>query len=58
MILVGHNPGKKNIRTDEPSEHVETKIQKTLVELDPGQTLPLGLRVDANVRSGEPAVEE
>jgi hypothetical protein len=47
VIRVGRILGKKNIRTDEPSEHVDTKILETLVELDPGQQLPLGLRVDS-----------
>lgn len=49
VIRVGRILGKKNIRTDEPSEHVDTKILETLVELDPGQRLPLGLRVDSFV---------
>jgi len=54
VIRVGRILGKKNIRTDEPSEHVDTKILETLVELDPGQRLPLGLRVDCFVvRSSE-----
>ena len=47
VIRVGRILGKKNIRTDEPSEHVDTKILETLAELDPGQRLPLGLRVDS-----------
>jgi hypothetical protein len=47
VIRVGRILGKKNIRTDEPSEHVDTKILETLVQLDPGQRLPLGLRVDS-----------
>lgn len=51
VIRVGHILGKKNIRTDEPSEHVDTKILETLVELDPGQQLPLGLRVDSFVKN-------
>lgn len=42
---------RKSIRTDEPSEHVDTKILETLVELDGGQRLPLGLRVDAFVET-------
>lgn len=53
VIHIGHILGKKNIRTDEPSEHVDTKILETLVELDAGQRLPLGLRVDSYVESGE-----
>jgi ABC exporter DevB family membrane fusion protein len=53
VIRVGRILGKKNIRTDEPSEHVDTKILETLVELDPGQVLPLGLRVDSYVVPGK-----
>jgi HlyD family secretion protein len=39
--------GPKNVRTDEPTEKVDTKILETLVELDPGSHLPDGLCVDA-----------
>ena len=53
VIRVGRILGKKNVRTDDPSEHVDTKILETLVELEPGQQLPLGLRVDSFVESGE-----
>ena len=49
MIRVGWILGKKNVRTDEPSERVDTKILETLMELDSGQKLPLGLRVDAYI---------
>ncbi|HET9994967.1 MAG TPA: HlyD family efflux transporter periplasmic adaptor subunit [Candidatus Acidoferrum sp.] len=49
VIRVGRILGRKNVRTDEPSEHVDTKILETLVELQPGQRLPLGLRVDSFV---------
>ena len=52
VIRVGGILGRKSIRTDEPSEHVDTKILETLVELDGGQRLPLGLRVDAFVERG------
>jgi putative ABC transport system permease protein len=52
MIRVGRILGKKNVRTDEPSEHVDRKILETLVELDPGQPLPLGLRVDSFTKVG------
>jgi len=47
VIRVGEELGRKNIRTDEPTEHVDTKILETLVELDRGARLPVGLRVDA-----------
>ena len=52
VIRVARILGKKNVRTDEPTEHVDTKILETLVELDPGQSLPLGLRVDSFVQIG------
>jgi hypothetical protein len=52
IIQFGRILGKKNVRTDEPSEHVDTKILETLVELDPGQPLPLGLRVDSFIEAG------
>jgi HlyD family secretion protein len=55
VIRVGRILGKKNVRTDEPSEHVDTKILETLVELDPGQPLPMGLRVDSYVQGEEGA---
>ncbi len=52
VIRIGRVLGKKNIRTDEPTERIDTKILETLVELDDGRELPLGLRVDAFVLTG------
>jgi len=39
--------GRKNVRTDEPTERVDTKVLETLIELSDGRDLPLGLRVQA-----------
>src|SRR5580658_136071 len=47
VVRVGQQLGPKNVRTDEPTERVDTKILETLVELDFGMQLPDGLRVDA-----------
>ncbi len=47
VVRVGQQLGPKNVRTDGPTEKVDTKILETLVELDPGEQLPDGLRVDA-----------
>jgi len=47
VVRVGQQLGPKNVRTDEPTEKVDTKILETLVELDRGSQLPDGLRVDA-----------
>jgi len=47
VVRIGEELGRKNIRTDEPTEHVDTKILETLVQLDDGSALPIGLRVDS-----------
>jgi HlyD family secretion protein len=47
VVRVGQILGRKNFRTDRPTEKVDTKILEILIELDKGQILPLGLRVDA-----------
>lgn len=49
VVRVGNELGRKNVRTDEPTEKVDTKILETLVQLDPGIQLPDGLRVDAYI---------
>jgi HlyD family secretion protein len=46
VVRIGQELGKKNVRTDEPTERVDTKILETLIELDDARELPLGLRVD------------
>ena len=46
---VGNILGKKNIRTGDPAERVDTKVLETLVDLEPGSELPIGLRVDAYI---------
>lgn len=47
VVRIGQELGRKNVRTDEPTERVDTKILETLVELDNGIDLPVGLRVNA-----------
>ena len=47
VVRIGQELGKKNVRTDEPTERVDNKILETLVELDNGVELPVGLRVNA-----------
>ena len=51
VVRIGQLLGRKNIRTDEPTERVDTKILETLVKLDAGQRLPAGLRVDAYIQT-------
>jgi HlyD family secretion protein len=53
VVRIGQMLGKKNIRTDEPTERVDTKILETLIELDPSSKLATGLRVDAFIEVGK-----
>ena len=47
VVQIGQELGRKNVRTDEPTERVDMKILETLIALDQGQDLPVGLRVNA-----------
>lgn len=47
VLRVGQLLGKKNVRTDEPTERVDQKVLETLIELEDGSALPIGLRVRA-----------
>lgn len=55
IVRIGQQLGRKNVRTDEPTEHVDMKILETLVELDKGVDLPVGLRVTAFIDAGQGA---
>jgi len=51
VVRIGGMLGRKNIRTDEPSERVDAKILETLIELEAEASLPIGLRVDAFIHA-------
>jgi len=53
VVRIGQELGRKNIRTDEPAERVDTKILETLIQLDHGASLPIGLRVDSFILAAE-----
>lgn len=53
VVRIGQVLGRKNVRTDDPAEKVDTKILETLIELDAGNSLPLGLRVNAYISLDE-----
>jgi ABC exporter DevB family membrane fusion protein len=50
VVRVGQMLGRKSIRTEDPAEHVDTKVLETMVELDRDVRLPIGLRVDAFIQ--------
>ncbi len=47
VVRVGQELGRKNVRTDDPAEKIDTKVLETLVLLDRNAHLPIGLRVQA-----------
>jgi HlyD family secretion protein len=51
VVQIGEQLGKKNVQTDEPAEHVDKKILETLVQLEAGHELPVGLRVDGYIEA-------
>jgi HlyD family secretion protein len=53
VVRIGEELGRKNVRTDEPSERVDMKILETLVQLEEGVDLPIGLRVNAYIVRAE-----
>ena len=46
VVRIGQELGPKRIRTDRPTEKVDKKILETLIQLDNGHELPVGLQVD------------
>jgi HlyD family secretion protein len=53
VIRIGETLGQKRIRTERPDERTDTRVLETLVELDPGSSLPIGLRVDSFITRSE-----
>jgi HlyD family secretion protein len=50
VVRVAQMLGRKSVRTEDPAEHLDTKVLETLVELDRDVRLPIGLRVDAFIQ--------
>ena len=49
IVRMGQMLGRKNVTTGDPAERADTKVLEALVELEPGVSLPAGLRVDVFV---------
>ncbi len=52
VVEIGRRMGRKNIRTDDPVERIDTKILEVLLELEPAEGLMPGLRVLSYVELG------
>ena len=46
VSTIGKRLGQKQIRTDEPTEKLDTKVLQVVIDLDQSAELPVGLRVD------------
>ena len=49
IVRIGQMLGRKNVTTGDPVERADTKVLEAMVELEPGVSLPAGLRVDVFV---------
>jgi HlyD family secretion protein len=49
VVRIGHAVGRKNVYTEEPAEKLDANVLETLIELEPGAVIPVGLRVDAYI---------
>lgn len=46
VIRIAKMLGRKNVRTDDPAERLDTKVLETLIEFEPGTSIPVGMRMD------------
>ena len=53
VVEIGRRMGRKNIRTDDPTERIDTKILETVIELDDPKGLVSGLRVTAYIQESK-----
>ncbi|HTR77592.1 MAG TPA: HlyD family efflux transporter periplasmic adaptor subunit, partial [Gemmatimonadaceae bacterium] len=53
VVEVGRRMGRKNVRTDDPTERIDTKIIEAVVELDSASGLIPGLRVTGYIDPGK-----
>ena len=51
VVEIGKRMGRKNVRTDDPTERIDTKILEVVIELDDKTGLVPGLRVVAYVEA-------
>jgi HlyD family secretion protein len=51
VVEMARRMGRKNVRTDDPTERIDTKILEVVIELDSAQKLVPGLRVKSFIRT-------
>jgi HlyD family secretion protein len=50
---IGRRMGRKNVRTDDPTERLDTKILEVVIDLDDAGKLVPGLRVVSYIEAGK-----
>jgi HlyD family secretion protein len=53
VIRIASELGRKRVTSGDPAERIDAKVLETLIDLDPGVSLPLGLRVTCFIRTGQ-----
>jgi HlyD family secretion protein len=53
VVEIGRRMGRKNVRTDDPTERNDTKILEVVLALDAPEGLVVGQRVTSLVEVGE-----
>jgi HlyD family secretion protein len=53
VVQIARRMGRKNVRTDEPTERIDTKILEVVVQLDDASVLYVGQRVMAYITPAE-----
>lgn len=53
VVEIGRRMGRKNVRTDDPTERIDTKILETVIQLDDPNGLVPGLRVTGYIQGSK-----
>jgi HlyD family secretion protein len=46
LVDVGRRVGRKNVRTDDPTDRLDARFVEVVVELDEVPEVPIGIRVN------------
>jgi len=55
-VRIARMTGRKNVRTDDPAERLDTKVLETLIEFVPGTSIPVGMRMDVFILLDEGSI--
>lgn len=58
VVRLARRMGRRSVESGNPAERIDAKVLEALIRLDPGVTLPVGLRVDVRIETGGPPARE